>query len=128
VGTEAQRLLDVSLGILGLPEEKLADAYRCVRASRISIQLQRRLALPDSLRGAVGIDLDQAQTRWASAFSGAMDSALVKAASAAASRSAVSAVDHPAGEQERRKFPRMDTWSTRVLTAPSSRTQITPKL
>ena len=60
-GAEAQRLLDVSLGALGLAELNFAVAYRRMRASQISIQLQRPLALPDALSGAVGGDLDNSQ-------------------------------------------------------------------
>jgi len=61
MGTEAQRLLDVSLGLLGLAEQKLGAAYVCMRVSQIWIQLQRPLALPEALSGAVGLDLDETQ-------------------------------------------------------------------
>ena len=63
MGAEAQRLLDVSLGILSLAEMKLGGAYFCVRASQISIQLQRPLALPDALRDAVSTVLNYAQAQ-----------------------------------------------------------------
>ena len=51
----------MSLGLLGLAEEKLAVADLCVRAGQVSIQFQRPLARPDTLRGAVGIHLDHAK-------------------------------------------------------------------
>ena len=60
-GTEAQRLLDVRLGLLGLAEVTLCVADLGVRAGQISIQLQRPLARPYALRGAVGMHLDHAQ-------------------------------------------------------------------
>src|SRR5271165_3993935 len=60
-GAQAQRLLDVSLGLLGLAEEKLAVADLRVRGGQISIELQRPLARPDALRGAIGMHLDYAQ-------------------------------------------------------------------
>ena len=44
-GTEAQRPLDMSLGVLWLAEAKLAVADLRVRGSQIAIQLQRPLAL-----------------------------------------------------------------------------------
>ena len=62
-GTEAKRLLDVSLGILGLAELNLGDAYLSVRVGQISIQFQCPLAFPDALRGAVGPGLDDAQAQ-----------------------------------------------------------------
>ena len=46
-GTEAKRLLDVSLGLLGLAELNLGHAYLSVRVCQISIQFQRPLAFPD---------------------------------------------------------------------------------
>ncbi len=60
-GTEAQRLLDVSLGLLGLAEVKLAQADLRVRAGQIAIELQRPLALPDALGGAIGVHLHDRQ-------------------------------------------------------------------
>ena len=60
-GAEAQRLLDVTLGLLGLAEEKLAVADLRVRDSQVSIQVQRPLARSDALRGAIGMHLDHAQ-------------------------------------------------------------------
>ena len=60
-GTEAQRLLDVSLGVFGLAELNLAVANCCVRDCQVSIQRQRPLALPDALSRAVGEGLDSAQ-------------------------------------------------------------------
>ena len=54
-GTEAQRLLDMSLGVLGVAELNFAVAYCRVRDCQISIQRQRPLALPDALSGAVSL-------------------------------------------------------------------------
>ena len=62
-GTEAHRLLDVGLGILGLAEVTLAVADLCVCAGQIAIEVQRPLALPDALGGAVGMHLDHAQNQ-----------------------------------------------------------------
>ena len=60
-GTEAQRLLDVTLGLLGLAEEMLAVADLRVRNGHVSIEVQRPLARPDALRSAIGMHLDHAQ-------------------------------------------------------------------
>ena len=51
----------MSLGLLGLAEEKLAVADLRVRDSQVSIEVQRPLARPDALRGAIGMHLDHAQ-------------------------------------------------------------------
>ena len=59
--TEAQRLLDMSLGILGLAKEKLAIAYVRMCGRQISIQLQRALTGPDALRRSPSLHLDRAQ-------------------------------------------------------------------
>ena len=68
--TEAQRLLDMSLGILGLAEEKLAIAYLRMCGRQISIQLQRALTGPDALRRSPGIHLDRAQKQMSSSSLG----------------------------------------------------------
>src|SRR5271165_5061349 len=60
-GTEAQRLLDVSLGLLGLTEEKLDVANLRVRGSQVSIEFQRPLAGADALKAAIGMHLDHPQ-------------------------------------------------------------------
>ena len=60
-GTEAQRLLDVSLGAPRLTEEKLDVANLRVRSSQVSIEVQRPLARPDALKGAIGMHLDHPQ-------------------------------------------------------------------
>ena len=60
-GTEAQRLLDMRLGLLGPAEAKLARADLRVRAGQIAIELQRPLALPDALGGATGVHLHHGQ-------------------------------------------------------------------
>jgi hypothetical protein len=52
-GTEAQRLLDVSPVLLGLTEENPAVANLRVRGSQVSIEVQRPLARPDALKGAI---------------------------------------------------------------------------
>ena len=61
MGAEAKSLLDMSLGFLRLAQENFRGPYLRMRVGQISIENQGPLELPDALRGAAGMDLDQAQ-------------------------------------------------------------------
>jgi hypothetical protein len=78
-GTEAQRLLHVTFGLLSSAEQNLTIANLGVRASKISVQSQGPLALSHAHRNAFGLHLDCAEQQM---------SYLVSGLSAAASHSA----------------------------------------
>ena len=58
--TEAQRLVNMSLCVSGSPGKDLSQSDRAVGVGEISIQRQRMLTFSDALRGAPGVDLDNA--------------------------------------------------------------------